>query len=517
MLRVLVCACLMWGMAISAFAFTVTVGPVDPDFSAWRSDIAERTAAGAQVSGTVSAGHPLGYRPSPLNLEHLHGTSIVPTAEAAQDMAWNPVPTEASYSLVDLGMVTPIRDQNPYGTCWTFAAMASLESTRLMSDGVSMDLSEKYHAYFGYNDFSAEYVAYDQHPVDVGENQIYDQGGNNEISMALFSRWTGPVSEADVPYEDFSTAPGTDVQPMRHLSAVWIVPGGSTFTDNMKYAIKNIGAVSTGMYWDDGSYNAATASFYYNGAEEPNHQVTFVGWNDDYPRTNFTSQPTANGAWLVRNSWGTGWGQSGYFWISYEDAAISLEDGAVFVSSDTDEYDAVYCYDPLGPTGEISLSSDTSWMANVFTASDDHALECVSFFNPGVDSTYEIYVYTGVSGAPNTGILAMGPQSGDVPAPGYVSLPLDSPVSLTQGEDFSIVIKLGTANVVHPVIVECPEADYSSKATASSGQSYVSLNGTTWSDLVADQGLTNYNLCIKGFAAEESDMINPGIPLLLLQ
>jgi hypothetical protein len=36
-----------------------------------------------------------------------------------------------------------------------------------------------------------------------------------------------------------------------------------------------------------------------------NHAVILVGWDDDY------------GAWRLKNSWGTGWGESGYMWIQY--------------------------------------------------------------------------------------------------------------------------------------------------------------------------------------------------------
>jgi cathepsin L len=41
-----------------------------------------------------------------------------------------------------------------------------------------------------------------------------------------------------------------------------------------------------------------------------NHCVTLVGWND------------AKGAWLIKNSWGTGWGMNGYMWIKYGSNSI---------------------------------------------------------------------------------------------------------------------------------------------------------------------------------------------------
>ncbi len=58
----------------------------------------------------------------------------------------------------------------------------------------------------------------------------------------------------------------------------------------------------------DGYYNEDTASYYNSDANDANHAVCIVGFDDDYPKTNFNDGkdyiPPENGAWLVRNSWG---------------------------------------------------------------------------------------------------------------------------------------------------------------------------------------------------------------------
>ena len=81
-----------------------------------------------------------------------------------------------------------------------------------------------------------------------------------------------------------------------------------------------------------------------------------MGWDDSYPASNFATTPPGNGALLVRNSWGTSWGQGGYFWLSYYDSVCPTESVAFYGVEPTTNYTRIYQYDPLGWTA-ISAST----------------------------------------------------------------------------------------------------------------------------------------------------------------
>lgn len=57
---------------------------------------------------------------------------------------------------------------------------------------------------------------------------------------------------------------------------------------------------------------------------EANHSAVIVGWDDDYPVSNFVleHQPEAPGAFIVKNSWGSEWGLDGFFYLSYYDRTV---------------------------------------------------------------------------------------------------------------------------------------------------------------------------------------------------
>src|SRR6185369_6696421 len=268
---------------------------------------------------------------------------------------------------------------------------------------------------------------------------------------------------------------------------------GSLDNDAIKQAIMDYGGVQSSYYENAGNYRAATYSYYYNGANASNHAITLVGWDDNYDKSNFATAPAGNGAFIVRNSWGAGWGQSGYFYISYYDTKIGNDNYQFRGLEPVTKYASLYQYDPLGKTYAIGYGNSTGWFANIFTATGTESITAAGFHVASAGSTYDWYVYTNVAGGPRTGSLAASGTGLTLAAPGYQVVPI-TPVPVTPGQKFSVVIKLTTPGYNWPIPLEYPYPGYASMATASAGQSYYSSNGNSWSDMTSYSANTNVAL-----------------------
>ena len=426
----------------------------------------------------ASDGHALGLIPNPIDFSNLIRTQQLLGAGAFP----------SSYDLRSTGKMTPVRDQGPCGDCWTFGTFGSMESALLPAE--SRDFSEN-----NLNNLNG---------FDIPRCQ----GGNESMAMAYLARWggtmqAGPVDEGADPHNpNYNTSPA-GLPPQKHLQdVILIAPRGSTTNnDALKSALMTYGAVETAMYMDNAYFNSANAAYYYTGSASANHSVTLAGWDDTYSRYNFKSPPPGDGAFLIKNSWGTYWGQAGYFWISYYDTRYAFRESFVYVNSQpVTAYSRAYQYDPLGWVSSYGYGSPTASFANVFTAVASEQLQAVSFYVASDNSPYTVTIYTGVGGTPTSGTLASTTPGTNATA-GYHTVALAAPVALTAGMRFSVVVTETTPGTSYPIPAETRQSGYSSAASASPGQSYISYDGVSWYDLSSD-GTTN--VCVKAFTSSGS-------------
>jgi C1A family cysteine protease len=432
----------------------------------------QNLTAGRPINMTTSSGNSLGYIPSPVDLSYLKGKKA---GGAAQTYIASYVP---SYDLRTVNKVSPVKNQGNYGTCWAFATFGSLESY-LMPE--LWDFSE-------YN--LAKQCGFD------GVSNL-NHGGNTFMSTAYLTRWIGPINESDDPYPSVN-AEAYAVQ--KHAQDVYFLPERASKTDNnnIKWTLTTYGGVAVAIYWDNRYYSANPATYYNPSSTSANHEVTIVGWDDNYPKSNFhgtAGAPPGNGAFIVKNSWGTSWGDSGYFHLSYYDSSIQAATG--FTAEPTPNYAKEYQYDPLGWVGSWGYGTTTAWAANVFTADNSaNPLTAVGFYTDDVNTQYEVYIYTNPTSGPIGATKVIGPK-GAMSCPGYHTVKLASPVALNAGQRFSVVVKFVTLSYHYPVAAEYAISGYSSGATASPGQSYMSSSGTSWRDTTTTN--STMNVCIKAF------------------
>lgn len=441
----------------------------------------------------TSNGYFLGYIPPPMQ---------IPKAKSPVSLN-KALALPAKFDLRNVGgvnMLTPIKDQGACGSCWAFAAHGSLESY-LKYKGVPKET----------RDFSE---------ADLNQYHGFDfrecEGGNWWMSTAYLARWDGPVNEVDEPYPyafAAQSAPGVVVQ--KHIQNVWFIPGRAALTDNttVKTAIQNYGAVAVAFHYGDNYYLPANAAYYTTQPQsESNHEVDIVGWDDNYPKTKFKAslQPPANGAFIVRNSWGTSWGKNGYFYLSYYDKSLTL--GAAFYNAQaTTNYARAYEYDPLGWVNSIGRGLISEQFANIFRAAANATkIKAVGLYTPVPNSVYEISIYNNVESTVPTSGIKVATIKGNVARSGYNTIATfkagTNPPAVTAGKRFSVVVKLTTPNYAWPVPVEINYDGYSSAANAYTGQSFIfNLDGDNdWDDITTftlndGTSLERTNIALKAF------------------
>lgn len=424
-----------------------------------------------------------GLTPAPVDLSHLK------TVEGLEGLSNYPASyaLPASYDLRALGRVSPVRDQKDAGSCWAFGAYASLESYILGAEEKNRDFSEN----------NIKNLLSEDYPE--GFDRTHDDGGNALMTTAYFARWSGPVSETDDPYDPHSGVSPTDLPSVKRIQEVLFLPPRSGPEDNdlIKWALMNYGVVDSVVCMSAGTYDAANCSYYYTGSNVADHMIGIAGWDDSFDRNKFTPAAPGDGAFIVKNSWSTSWGDEGFFYVSYYDTVIGSEN-TVHIAEDLSSYSHVYQYDPLGWVESIGYQgSNTAWAASVFAAEEAEALEAVSFYTADSDTGYEIYIYTDPVSGPINPEGAESSANGTIAFAGYHTVHLDSSVPLEPGQNFSVVVKFATPEYSYPVAVEYPQEGYSSKARANPGESFFSPDGESWVDTAL--AVENMNVCIKAF------------------
>jgi hypothetical protein len=257
------------------------------------------------------------------------------------------------------------------------------------------------------------------------------------------------------------------------------------------------------MNWQNANYRAATAAYYHPGPRSSaNHAVAIVGWDDDFPAASFAKVAPGNGAFLVRNSWGSGFGVGGYFYVSYHDPFIGRENVVFRAFGEPTDFAGALQYDRFGATGALTYAGGVTYSGNIFTAAADSNLQAVSFYTTAPNATASISVYETPSTSPSSGNL-VGTVRATQAFAGYHTVSVGSlNAKLRAGKTIGVVVSIATSQSKSFLPLEVPFAGYSSTVVATAGRGFVSGDGATWVDTAKSW---KANVPIKAFYGASPD------------
>ncbi|BBM85523.1 C1 family peptidase [Candidatus Uabimicrobium amorphum] len=188
--------------------------------------------------------------------------------------------------------VTSVRNQSACGSCWAFATLGSFEGNFALRNGFQLDFSEQaLLSCSGAGTCRGGWWAFDY----------------------LVSR--GVPVESKYPYTSRDDPCNLPAGTRYYKAVTWGYVGSSSSVPNvaaLKNALCQYGPLSVAVRVTPGFQAYTGGVFNESDTGRVNHGVTLIGWDDNKQ------------AWLIKNSWGTGWGSTGgygtergYMWISY--------------------------------------------------------------------------------------------------------------------------------------------------------------------------------------------------------
>lgn len=376
----------------------------------------------------------------------------------------------SKYDLRDKGYVTSVKTQGTSGCCWAFATIGALESSILKATKKRHDLSE--------NNMKNVLKLYSP----IGDYDDPNSGNVYYPPIGYLIGSFGPVYESADKYDEESM-----VSPIMNskyqIRDVYFIPDRNSVTDNdkIKEAVYKYGAVVTTLSVMSSQQSSANL-YYTDKVEAGSHTAIIVGWDDDYSKYNFDTIPEGNGAFIIKNSWGTGTGENGFQYVSYYDPIIGgLASNKVFheealnnfafIIGKNNNYKSIYQHDTVCDNF-YTLNSKDIWLKNVYTAKNKESIAAVGsyFLNK---SSYTVKIY--VNGKLKT------KESGVVNIPGYRTIRLSKYVQLNQNDKFTAILRIRSrTSSVTNILVENPKIY---KITPRKGISFISINGKSWNDL----------------------------------
>lgn len=245
-------------------------------------------------------------------------------------------------------------------------------------------------------------------------------------------------------------------------------------------------------------------------SERANHAVCVVGWDDDFPAEHFPEEhrPPANGAWIVKNSWGTDWCMDGYFYLSYYDKTLGDPQTFTYVmTAETQQLShlEILQHDFM-PSSFLhsTLYDEPVYSANVFELTEDGSIQYVSTMTGDKDTltTISVYLLDEDAESPVDGVL-LESVTQECPYAGYHRITLPQSLAVSAGARIGVVAmnrvpsddgtKYALVNVTgfNKTAIEAAKEELGAAAESlnsysvgivNRGESFVSLEAGRWMD-----------------------------------
>ena len=436
------------------------------------------------------------------------------------------IPTK--YDPREKGIFTEINNQGQMGICWMYGMTATEEQNIVKNYGRKFSLSEL-HGVVALSDSikktrvtSNDTGFYKSGPVRGGTKAMalqYVTNWNSPIFDDDIYTWSANIKESDYPksiFEGNSFAKLHNVinisqnesqfsysEPLLRVTEAKYI---STNKNDIKYAVQNYGAVQVDIYMNQKllKIDENGDQAYNNASMLANHAVTIVGWDDDYPVDNFKDEvkPENNGAWLVKNSWGSNSQKTGYLWISYEEKSLTnpLTVTGVKRGSNQDiEYMLSYDYLPFKSGKSVN---STVYMTNVYDVSDyldnyDEINQVMFYYKKKGDCIYNIRIVPlDNDNLPqqlsNYSELATGQLSGE----GYLTKELSTPYILNNEYDkIAVVLEIVPTSISTKIYLPAENTDKNGTYKINDGESlyYIDSDGSNTIDWIDNKNNPEYN------------------------
>jgi C1A family cysteine protease len=255
----------------------------------------------------------------------------------------------------NLGGVTPVKNQGGCGSCWDFAATGSFESAYLIATGDTLDLSE-------------------QQVLSCNAGNSGCGGGWTNDAYNLFRDY-GSIGESCMPYQasDTVTCIEDNCQVLTRILTYEDIPNN---VNSIKNALM-LGPLSTTFTVYDDFFGYTGGCYEHPGGDPINHAVLIIGWDDN--------MCDGQGAWIVKNSWGPGWGMDGFFYIKYGSASFGTSTQRALYR--TSGYGAL-AYDPLSIAISVPQNADSTRILNLHNTGSGYLNYAVNISMPDRHDSY---------------------------------------------------------------------------------------------------------------------------------